>query len=156
MLNTELDHAWRGTHGATLHQNGPRISLLNPGGFSPGLDGTSIDLGTYPLSRPYPAAHFHGNWQSGSLPSQSTPIDMYVMNLMPNSNLPVLNPRYFEVCVNTGNHKIDHFELDISNIRSDSELFEKIWDKYNASRGFGIRRFFLRPKDVHFVMVYNA
>jgi hypothetical protein len=60
---------------------------------------------------------------------------------------------YFEVCVSTGNHAVDHHEIDISRITSDSELFELIWDKYNLSRGMGLRRVFLRPRDVNFVMV---
>lgn len=61
--------------------------------------------------------------------------------------------KYFEVCVSTGNHAIDHHEVDISRISSDNELFEMIWDKYNISRGNGLRRLFLRPNDVNFVMV---
>jgi hypothetical protein len=64
-------------------------------------------------------------------------------------------PTYFEVCTNIGNYAVNHFELDISQAATDSELFEKIWDIYNRSRGFGIRRLFLRPRDVHFVMVSN-
>ncbi|PSN74055.1 hypothetical protein BS50DRAFT_481151, partial [Corynespora cassiicola Philippines] len=60
--------------------------------------------------------------------------------------------RYFEICVNVGNFAIDHHELDISQISSDSELFELIWDKYNSSRGKGLRRLFLRPRNVDFVM----
>ncbi|KAH7335627.1 heterokaryon incompatibility protein-domain-containing protein [Pyrenochaeta sp. MPI-SDFR-AT-0127] len=62
------------------------------------------------------------------------------------------SPRYFEVCINIGNYAIDHHEIDISRVTSDGELFELIWDKYNCSRGFGLRRLFLRPRDVHFVM----
>lgn len=63
------------------------------------------------------------------------------------------SPRYFEVCINIGNYAIDHHEIDISRVTSDGELFELIWDKYNCSRGFSLRRLFLRPRDVHFVMV---
>ncbi|KAH7082073.1 hypothetical protein FB567DRAFT_581517 [Paraphoma chrysanthemicola] len=62
------------------------------------------------------------------------------------------SPRFFEVCVNIGNYAIDHHEIDISKISSDGELFELIWDKYKCSRSFGLRRLFLRPRDVHFVM----
>lgn len=60
---------------------------------------------------------------------------------------------YFEICTNVGNYAVGHFEIDISEACTDGELFEKIWDTYNQSRGFGIRRLFLRPRDVHFVMV---
>jgi hypothetical protein len=63
------------------------------------------------------------------------------------------SPRFFEVCINVGNHAIDHHEIDISRTTSDNELFELIWDKYNSSRGIGLRRLFLRPRSVHFVMV---
>jgi hypothetical protein len=69
----------------------------------------------------------------------------HIVNIFP--------PRYFEVCINIGNYAIDHHEIDISRITSDSELFELIWDKYNSSRGIGLRRLFLRPRSVHFVMV---
>jgi hypothetical protein len=63
------------------------------------------------------------------------------------------SPKYFEVCVNIGNYAIDHHEIDISRVTSDGELFELILDKYNSSRGIGLRRLFLRPQNVHFVMV---
>ncbi|KAJ8116403.1 hypothetical protein OPT61_g2161 [Boeremia exigua] len=61
---------------------------------------------------------------------------------------------FFEVCVSVGNHAIDHHEIDISRVDSDSELFELVWDRYNISRGRGLRRLFLRPSDVNFVMFY--
>jgi hypothetical protein len=64
-----------------------------------------------------------------------------------------ISPKYFEVCINIGNYAIDHHEVDITGVTSDSELFELIWDKYNSSRGIGLRRVFLRPRDVQFVMV---
>ncbi len=64
-------------------------------------------------------------------------------------------PTYLEICTNVGNHAVSHFELDISQAATDSELFEKLWNAYDQSRGFGIRRLFLRPCDVHFVMVSN-
>ena len=63
------------------------------------------------------------------------------------------SPRYFEVCVNIGNYAIDHHEIGISRVTSDSELFELVWDKYNSSRGIGLRRLFLRPRSIDFVMV---
>ena len=63
------------------------------------------------------------------------------------------SPKYFEVCINIGNYAIRHHEINISHVTSDSELFELIWDKYNESRGIGLRRLFLRPRNVHFVMV---
>jgi hypothetical protein len=63
------------------------------------------------------------------------------------------SPRYFEVCINISNYAIDHHEIDISHVTSDSELFALIWDKYNSSRGIGLRRLFLRPRNVDFVMV---
>ena len=62
-------------------------------------------------------------------------------------------PKYFEVCINAGAHAVGHYELDISESTSDGALFVKIWEKYKMSKGFGLRRFFLRPRDVHFVMV---
>lgn len=62
-------------------------------------------------------------------------------------------PKYFELCINIGNYAIDHHEIDISRVTSDGELFELIWDRYNSSRGIGLQRLFLRPRNVRFVMV---
>jgi hypothetical protein len=60
---------------------------------------------------------------------------------------------YFEVCINTGNSAVGHFELDVSRITTDGELFEKIWEVYDRNRWAGLRRLFLRPCKVHFVLV---
>lgn len=65
-------------------------------------------------------------------------------------------PKFFEVCINIGNHEIRHQELDITDVTTDAELFSMIWQKYNASRGIGFRRLFLKPRNVHFVLVRLA
>lgn len=70
-------------------------------------------------------------------------------------NVKVL-PKFFEVCINIGNHEIDHQELDISEVTTDAELFSMIWNQYNASRGIGFRRLFLKPRNVHFVLVCSS
>ncbi|ETS79269.1 hypothetical protein PFICI_09122 [Pestalotiopsis fici W106-1] len=59
---------------------------------------------------------------------------------------------YFEVCTDIGNSAVGHFEIDITQTATDGELFEKIWDIYNRNRGVGLRRLFLRPCNVHFVL----
>lgn len=48
---------------------------------------------------------------------------------------------------------IEHHEIDISNVKSDAELFQKIWDSYVVSRGNGFRSLLLQPSDVQFVKV---
>jgi hypothetical protein len=64
--------------------------------------------------------------------------------------------QFFEVCVNRGNHAVRLKEIDLDFVMSDRDLFEQIWDRYNRNRGNGIRRIFLKPHDVHFVMVGSA
>lgn len=44
---------------------------------------------------------------------------------------------------------IEHHEIDISNVKSDAELFQKIWDSNVLSCGNGIRSLLLQPSDVH-------
>ncbi|KAI0543072.1 heterokaryon incompatibility protein-domain-containing protein [Xylaria digitata] len=61
-------------------------------------------------------------------------------------------PIYFEVCTNVGNSAVGHFELDITQITTDGGLFKEVWKIYAQSHGFGLRRLFLRPRDVHFVL----
>lgn len=48
---------------------------------------------------------------------------------------------------------IEHHEIDISNVKSDAELFQKIWDSNVLSCGNGIRGLLLQPSDVQFVKV---
>jgi hypothetical protein len=60
---------------------------------------------------------------------------------------------FFEVCVDSNMDAIEHHEIDISNVKSDAELFQKIWDSYFLSRGNGIRGLLLQPSDVQFVKV---
>jgi hypothetical protein len=38
-------------------------------------------------------------------------------------------------------------------VASDGDLFQQIWDRHHHARGAGIRKIFLKPRDVHFVMV---
>ena len=61
--------------------------------------------------------------------------------------------QFFEVCVNTGNHAVRLKEIDLESVTSDRDLFERIWDRYSRSRGRGLRMVFLKPRDIHFVMV---
>ncbi|KAI1252351.1 hypothetical protein MGN70_006926 [Eutypa lata] len=90
---------------------------------------------------------------SGSRNERSTPVDAGAHSI----NVDGLTgttyiPKYFEVCINAGNHAIYHHELDISHSNSAGELFAMIWDKYKTSRRSALKRILLRPKDVHFVM----
>jgi hypothetical protein len=63
--------------------------------------------------------------------------------------------RFFEVCVNVGNHAVRLKEINLDFVASDRDLFENIWDSYSKERGI-LRRIFLKPCDVHFVMVGAA
>jgi hypothetical protein len=66
------------------------------------------------------------------------------------------NRRFFELCVNTGEIDICLGEIDITNVRSDGELFKKIYERYKDLRGYRIRRIFLKPVDVHFIHVSST
>ncbi|CVL06786.1 uncharacterized protein FMAN_11882 [Fusarium mangiferae] len=59
--------------------------------------------------------------------------------------------RFFEVCISMGNHAVRLEEIDLSSVHSDGALFKHIWNRYRQSRGFCMRRLFLKPRDVHFV-----
>lgn len=60
---------------------------------------------------------------------------------------------YFELCVSTGEYTVRHSEIDIRGVKSDGRLFERVWDTYHKVRGFGMKRIFIKPSDVHFVYV---
>ncbi|KAK3687906.1 hypothetical protein B0T22DRAFT_425231 [Podospora appendiculata] len=59
---------------------------------------------------------------------------------------------YFEVCINAGNHAVTLNEINLNRVTSDAELFKQILDRYRQTRGYGIRKIFLKPRNVHFVM----
>ena len=61
--------------------------------------------------------------------------------------------RFLELCIDTGKYIISLGELDVSNIRSDSELFVFIHRKYRELRGSIFQRMFSQPIDIHFVKV---
>lgn len=61
--------------------------------------------------------------------------------------------RYFELCVNTGELDISLGEIDITDVTSDGELFKRIYTEYRNIRGHRMRRFFLKPANIHFVRV---
>ncbi|KAG4428249.1 hypothetical protein IFR05_016268 [Cadophora sp. M221] len=110
--------------------------IVHPGSMN--LTGPSLGLqGVQPASP--------GRQRLKDVSDSSLPGTAHVVNI-------AFSPKFFEVCINIGNHAIDHHEINISHISSDGELFEMIWDKYNLSRGIGLRRFFLRPRSVDFVM----
>ncbi|KAF2760195.1 hypothetical protein EJ05DRAFT_483965 [Pseudovirgaria hyperparasitica] len=63
-----------------------------------------------------------------------------------------LTLRWFELCVDVGDYTTDHYEIDISQVSSDAELFRLIRERYkSAKRGFA-RQWLLKPRDVHFVL----
>ena len=61
--------------------------------------------------------------------------------------------RFLEVCVNTGGYTITLGEIDVTDVRSDQELFHKIVGKYYNLRTPRFRRMLMKPVDVHFVFV---
>ena len=62
-------------------------------------------------------------------------------------------PKYLELCINTGQYSTSLGEIDLSHVKSDGELFLKIWERYREMRPFRLRRIFSQPVDVHFVRV---
>jgi hypothetical protein len=66
-------------------------------------------------------------------------------------------PKYFEVCVRVGEHAVHLGEINISSVRTDDQLFDKIWETYRDIRGSNcwarVRSWFLKPDDVFFVYV---
>ncbi|KAK3312642.1 hypothetical protein B0H66DRAFT_607702 [Apodospora peruviana] len=63
--------------------------------------------------------------------------------------------KYFELCVSVGQHTINLGEINISSVATDSQLFEKIWDRYHEIKKSNfesvLRRWFFKPDDVLFV-----
>lgn len=72
---------------------------------------------------------------------------------MSGSETSLVEKRFFELCVNTGGFEINLGEIDITDVKSDDELFKRINSKYREIRGHRVRRIFVKPVDVHFVRV---
>lgn len=64
--------------------------------------------------------------------------------------------RFVELCVNTGEYQRQLAEIDVTNLESDSQLFERIKEKYLEVRSFRVKYFLLKPIDVHFVQVSSV
>ncbi len=68
-----------------------------------------------------------------------------------------LPPKQFlELCVNTGEFRRQLAEIDVTGVRSDTELFCRIKKKYLEIRGFRAKYFLLKPVDIHFVRVCES
>ncbi|OCL02886.1 hypothetical protein AOQ84DRAFT_348486 [Glonium stellatum] len=61
------------------------------------------------------------------------------------------NQKFLEVCINTGQYTVSLGEINVSDIKSDGQLFEKINQRYHEMRGSHIRRILRKPVDIHFV-----
>ncbi|SPO06948.1 uncharacterized protein DNG_09642, partial [Cephalotrichum gorgonifer] len=64
---------------------------------------------------------------------------------------PDLPKRFLELCVNTGEFQKQLAEIDVSSVRSDGQLFDRIRERYREVRSFRVKYFLLKPVDVHFV-----
>lgn len=62
--------------------------------------------------------------------------------------------RYFELCLNHDSLETRLGEINLTKIKSDGELFEKIKERYEEIRGPRIKRLYmLKPVDIHYVRV---
>ncbi|MCJ1243663.1 hypothetical protein MMC30_000860 [Trapelia coarctata] len=60
--------------------------------------------------------------------------------------------RYFELCLNHDSLEKRLGEINLTNVRNDGELFEKIRERYAEIRGPSIKRLYLlKPVDIHYV-----
>jgi hypothetical protein len=62
-----------------------------------------------------------------------------------------LPKKFLELCVNTGKFERQLAEIDISDVNTDTEVFQRIREAYQRVRSFRARYFLLEPIDVHFV-----
>jgi hypothetical protein len=58
---------------------------------------------------------------------------------------------YLELCINTGQYTKTLEEIDLKDVGSDRDLFEKIRSKYFSLRKFRSHLWLLKPVGVHFV-----
>ena len=59
--------------------------------------------------------------------------------------------RFIELCVNTGEFQRQLAEIDISDVSSDGQLFDRIRERYREVRSFRTKYILLKPVDIHFV-----
>jgi hypothetical protein len=63
---------------------------------------------------------------------------------------------FFELCVNTGFPNIKLSEIEITDVTSDAELFRRIYQEYRKIRAHRMRRIFIKPTNIHFVLVSKS
>jgi hypothetical protein len=61
------------------------------------------------------------------------------------------NQGYLELCINTGQYTKTLKEISLKDIRSDSDLFERIRGEYFRLRKFRSHLWLLKPVGIHFV-----
>lgn len=89
----------------------------------------------------------------GSAPRQYNPASIQRLSRSP-SPVGEKFKKYFELCVNSGKWKITLGEIDITDVNTDRDFFDKVAEKYDSVRGFGAKALYLlEPVDIHFVRV---
>lgn len=63
-----------------------------------------------------------------------TPNDSATLSAEIVASLADISPRYLELCINTGSYVKTLAEIDISNVNSDGELFQKLANVYHHKR----------------------
>ena len=89
---------------------------------------------------------------SVSSASESGPTNAYQTQMRPNPACASTLPKFFELCINTGEFAKSHGEIDVTRVTNDTTLFAKIHAKYCDIRGHRIKKhYFLKPRSMQFV-----
>jgi len=113
-----------------------------------GISSSLVPSASAQLSTPLPPTQITANGSSNA-------------TLIPTggSSSQVISPaarKYFELCVNTGLLDIKLGEIDITDVTTDGQLFEKIRQRYERIRGHRMNRVFVRPTNIHYVKVNSS
>lgn len=96
---------------------------------------------------------------SGTGPSRSSnlPSAAPMTSIQPHGSISQLpnqrTRRFFELCVNVSDLEVRLGELDITSVQGDTALFQSIHDRYHDLRAHRWQRVFMKPINIHFVLV---
>lgn len=130
-------------------------SISQSCGTPPALEAQVSTPVRFPASDTGATSNSSRNFSSNLNSRPEGPMDSLTKTPIPNlqDQCPTLRKTFFEVCVNSGEHAVRLGEIDITSVRSDAELFSKIWTTYDSMKRNWPKKILVKPRGIHFVYV---
>ena len=147
------------TQQSLYHSETPSHHLSHPSGYGEAasdMGNLSVSSSISRISSPTGTNTSSGESSASSFgapSSQTTNNSTRLRQFTPRPHQAIGDRRFLEICVNTGDYTISLGEIDITTVATDGELFGRVAQSYRELRGAHFKRVFMKPANIHYVLV---